>query len=114
VRSVSEELDNVPGLPSKPYVPGNIPWDEFDRQEIEDHIEIMGTLREDIGTFRRLLEKDDFDPGLRILIEEQIILDRRCIEHSMAQIRRLRGEGKSTDERATEGVPGPRQGSFQL
>ncbi len=113
--SISEQLDNVPGLPErKPCVTGHIPWDKFDLWEIEDHIEIMGILREDIGIFRRLLERDDILPETRDLLEKQLILDDRCMEHCLSQIRRLRGEGQETDKGRTEGVPGPGQSSFQL
>jgi hypothetical protein len=113
--SISEQLDNVPGLSGgKPYVTGHIPWDKFDLWEIEGHIEIMGILREDIGTFRRWLEKDDVSERLRILINNQIVLDQRCIEHSMTQIRKLRNAGKEAEQGTTEGLRGPGQGDLQL
>jgi hypothetical protein len=92
--TISEQLDSLPGLPKrKPYIPGNIPWDKFDQWEIEDHIEIMGILREDIGTFRRLLERDDLLAETRDLVEKQIPLDEKCIEHCRALIRKIR-DGK--------------------
>jgi hypothetical protein len=113
--SIPQQLDNVPELPErKPYITGAIPWDKFDLWEIEDHIEIMAILREDIGTFRRWLEKDDLSARLRILINNQIVLDHRCIEQSMSQIRKLRDAGKETDTGTTEGLPGPGQGNLQL
>lgn len=112
--TISDQLDSIEDLPDgKPYVAGNIPWDKFDLWEIEDHIEIMGYLREDIGTFHRWLEKDDLSPRLKVLINNQIVLDERCIENTMRQIRKLR-DAEETDTRTTEGVPGPGQGSLQL
>ena len=114
--SISEQLDNVPGLPKRnPYIFGPIPWDKLDQREIEDHIEIIGTLREDIGTFRRLLEREDLSEKLRILINNQLILDSGCIEQCMAQIRRRRSEREEkTNAGTTKSLPRPGQGSFQL
>jgi len=112
---ISDELNNVPGLPGKkPYIAGHIPWDKFDEWEVVEHIEIIGILRECIGTYRRLLARKDLSVDTRYQIKSCIAYSHQCIEMSKDNIKEIRYGKPKTDTRAVEGVPGPRQGDLEL
>jgi len=113
--NISDELNNVPGLPEKkPYVAEHIPWDKFDEWEIEDHIEIIAILRECIGTYRRLLAHKDLSIESRYLIKDCIAYSHQCIEMSKNNIKEIRYGKPKTDTRTVEGISGSRQGDFEL
>ena len=113
--NISDELNNVPGLPEKrPYVAGHIPWDKFDEWEVVEHIEIIGILRECIGTYRRLLARKDLLTETRYQIKDCIAYSHQCIEMSKNRTKEIRYGKPKDDTRTAEGISGSRQGDLEL
>lgn len=85
-------------------------WEETEKElaeiELNDHIETIGILEDDIGTFKRILDWKHLKPALRQKIERQIKLDRQVIFDIRQTITEFRHGKKTVDQGPVEGIPG--------
>ena len=105
----------VDPLAEKDFLPpryGNIPWDQFDQWHVDGLIEEVGDIREDLGTYKRLLEMEGLSKENENLIQKLIVLDKNRMKLIVKEVQGYAKNGQEDDTGGASGVRRPGQGSF--